>query len=566
MVGKQFMKICRTILYVQFFLMNPIFAKEGIPHISSKFQIEATWDFPALELADGMGKLVTFLDDSALYFASNTIRLSEDSIYRMRLYKVWLRNGESEAWDVKLPKKSKVDGSFAHHDTYWLQGIAVSGNDALLFMEDYFFIYKKRKGQWRLEKRIPLQDGITGYYEQDSLYVFQETEHEKFTLYRYDTLHYRAEKRLEMPLQSPFVKQFTPNRYLAIESDAFYVLETDQPSYSCYARNGDFRFKVEGKIPNWHSIPFDLRKKIMDFPYGVERIYQALEYNTGNSYCTQLFPFSKGETIMGYHHFDTLSQHQEFRLVTGRRGRGGECEWTPQRFALQDAEMYNEELFPYYFYHSAIVSTDCFNGRLVQILKTAPVDYRGKSDKAYRDSLNAYYKEHSPVWKIRILRWREHLETLFDTLDLYDLDGERVNLKRVNARKLVLCFSNDVQCSGCRRYLYQFLRSALAANGDDMELMVVFRRSSDYLARREMLQQVSQELGETFTPVFVSMGGEGEFRNAFYEPYKYPKVLLMDKSSGEYEFFDSDRLFPADMLQYRLSDEFLESFTQFVRD
>lgn len=563
---KKFLIFCFLIFCIGIPFSNAAVIADSIPYVSTKFQIEATWDFPALELTDGTEKLTTFLDDTAFYFSSSTVRLDEDSRYRVRLYKLSLKNGQSEVWNLVLPDKSKANSSFGHRDTYWLHRIAVSHNKVLLFTEDCFFIYKKREGEWGLEKRVSFSDGITGYYYKDSLYVFQETDHEKYTLYRYDTVYYKVEKVLEIPFQTPFLKQFTPNRYLSVEPNAFYVLETDQPAYNCYALNGDFLYRADGKIQDWRAIDADLREKIMSYPYGVERIYQALEHNTGNSYCTQLFPFSNGEALMGYHHFDTLSQHQEFRLAFGKRESGPEWRLTPCRFALRNDEVYNDSFFPFYYYHSSVVTTDFFNDKLVQILKSAPVDYRGKSSQAYRDALNDYYKRDAPIWKIRILHLKESLmlESLSDSLNLYDIDGKRIDFQSVSKQKIVLCFSNDVQCSGCQRYLYRFLQGELETKENDTDLMVVFRQSKDYLVLREMMQKVSQELGMKFTPVFVPMGERKT--NAFYEPYKYPKVLLINKRSGEYHFFDTDRLFPADMLQYGLTDDFLENFAKFLKE
>ncbi len=224
------MRMDRLLLFVSLTLMliqQGVAQNEQLPHISSKFSIDTSIILQYYTEEHSRRELIGKVHNNVFYFCqTKAYQLNTEN--KARIFTINLSNKSQSFFDLTLPIIKNP--SYGHISTFWISGLAFSDNHLVVFAQDKIIFYQKEKEEeYHYQKTIYLYNVQNGYFNGKYLYAFQNYNREGFELVRYDTLKYKKQKVKVFLMEAPFLLQFTPNRYLSIEDDAFYILETNRP-------------------------------------------------------------------------------------------------------------------------------------------------------------------------------------------------------------------------------------------------------------------------------------------------------------------------------------------------
>ncbi len=539
-----------------------------LPHASSIFRLDTSLSLKYYTEELERNELIATIHQDVLYFCRMKAYQLDENEKKARIYTVNLLTKQQSFFDLDFP--SNVDRKFRNVRLYWISGLAIEKDKLVVFAQDKFLIYKKLSDEkYVFNKLVYFYDVDQGYFHDNHLYTFKKDRDKGYFLYRYDTNFVKKKEIRAIPFEAPFLMQFSPNRYLSLGEDCFYILETARPMIKKFSLDGKIVDSVSfSTLYPWLTMPSSLIDKIMQLDYGVDRIFYALKHNDTNSYPTKVFPFKNGNFLIAYHQYNfdrgrpyyDLVYHETFSGVT-ESGKS-----TCLRHHLYDEDTLSNNIFPYYCYDDDMCITLPWRNSIIQISKEADVVMQNISVKEYHSARNNYFKHHDPTIIMRILKLKEKNPPfqILESLKIKDYDNTLLTIKDISPKRMIVLFRPPVYCVGCLKEMLRYFDS-LNLDTSVVNFAIMIENEDNYLERRQTDKEIKNLYSNPYTSYYMSSEMRSEIHAKLLPYKKTPLILLIDHSKQSLQIMNDEDIFTSNLRRYDFTEEFLKTIEEFLK-
>ena len=434
-------------------------------------------------------------------------------------------------------------------------GLSFEKDKLLLVCDNQLLLYEKRQNGYAFSHRWFCFGVCTGYLHQNKVYALVDDKEKRC----YHWMVYASEQAptaeyvrdLSQPV--PFLLQFEPNRYLQIKEDALYYLPPGECVVRKFSLQGALLDSIAFEVEGCKTFPQELVRQSNELPYGVERINHALQ----NHY--RQYSFAKTVDVLS----DSLlllsvnlgddSRFRQLSVMRLRKTREGWRRDFCTQFIPDTARKYADGFYPAVFHASNENLLLCpYQGHLLQLLLTPlEEDFEGRSVLNYKRYKDQCFRQQMPVMRLRV-------QSVRNPWQFYDYDNKLCDLDDLGKDRVVLMVNRQPQCSGCQRYLLEFLS---AVDTSKVALACLMGRADSYLQRRQQLQQLVEMDATVLKPLYEV---ENESYGFLTAQQSYPSVFLWQRGWGVVGVYDTEDIFTADYNRYEFSESFLNDFSHFV--
>ena len=528
-------------------------------HLSQYFYLDSEIDLPESSCAAQPGKLIGCIDDDALYLCNAEVIGTRKKGGVATVERWDLATMTATTHKIPLPVKK---GLAMLQNHYWLYSIAVYGQRLLLATSDQLLEYElARNSSARLLHAYPFPDADFGYYDSQGAKAIAQVNDDGFTLL--EPAAGRLDSVAHLPLSAPFLLQFRPNALLKPYGNHLFFIPTPLSQLQKLDANGHPIAETAWEPPGWHSLPDDYIREVQAMPYSGARAMHIFQTTTPYSFPLELFVLDDSTFLITYHQYDSASATLTTPLLLLRTTPTGELRESSVLSTHYEKEHpLTEDEFPFYYAHRALALMVGGNRCIVQVVKSTPEPYVGRTERDYEESQQRFFADHTPVMKLRMLRMKpDHAQVPCHELPLTDAWGNPFQYDNIPVRRAVIVVNDSPQCHACEEGLYACLNSMAVS---DSALYIVERKCPDPLCRRERLQQIRQHLSVPFAPLYVRPADEEKLTQLLGRRH-YPLVLLIDKEAGTATILSDDQLLPNDPSQTSLRPEARREINHFLR-
>ena len=531
-------------------------AQEPLSHY---FYLESETDLPESSCAAQPGKLIGCMDEDALYLCNAEVigtrkRGSVATVERWDL-------ATMTATTHKMPLPPRKDHALMQN-RYWLYAIAVHGQRLLLTTSNQLLEYELvRNGNARLLHTYSFPDADFGYYDSHGAKAIAQVNDDGFTLLA--PAAGRLDSVAHLPLPAAFLLQFRPNALIKPYGNHLFFIPTPLPQLLKLDANGNTLTETAWEPPGWQSLPDDYIREVQAMPYSGARAMHIFQTSTPYSFPLELFVLDDTTFLVTCHQYDSATASLTTPLLLLRTTLTGELkESTLLSTHYEKEHLLAEDEFPFYYANRALALMVGGNRCIVQVVKSSPEPYIGRTESDYEEAQQRFFADHPPVMKIRVLRMKANLPQL-DCRKLPIVDGRGAPFRwdTLPRRRAVLVVNSPPQCHACEEGLYACLNS-LAVDGS--ALYIAERKCPDPLCQQERRQQVRRQLSAPFIPLYVRAADEQKFEQILGNPH-YPLVLLIDTATGSATVLSDSQLFPDDPSQSTVRPEARREISRFLR-
>ena len=528
-------------------------------HLSQYFYLDRETELPETSCAAQPGKLIGCMDDDALYLCNAEV-IGTRKKGSMAAVERWdLATMTATTHKLPLPAKK---GPAMMQNRYWLYSIAVHGQRLLLATSDQLLEYELvRNGNARLLHTYSFPDADFGYYDNHGAKAIAQVNDDGFTLLAPATG--RLDSVAHLPLPAPFLLQFRPNALLQPHGDHLFFIPTPLPQLLKLDANGRTLTKTEWKMPGWHTLPDEYIQEVQAMPYSGARAMHIFQTSTPYSFPLELFVLDDTTFLVTCHQYDSATAALTTPLLLLRTTLTGELKESTLFCTHYEKEhLLAEDEFPFYYANRVLALMVGCNRCLVQVVKSSPEPYIGRTESDYEEAQQRFFADHPPVIKLRLLRMKpDHAQVSCHNLPLVDTWGKPFQWGSLPVRRAVVVVNDSPQCHACEEGLYACLNNIAVS---DSTLYIVERKCPDPLCRQERRQQVRRQLTAPFTPLYVRAADEQKFEQILGNPH-YPLVLLIDTATGSAAVLSDSQLFPDDPTQSTVRPEARREISRFLR-
>lgn len=488
-----------------------------------------------------------------LYFCHRKSFRAQGKDYRCVLHLVDLKTFQQDTISLSYPTDSPSWKRDAQSTCIY--AMSFEKDRLLLVCDNQLLVYTCKSGEYKFLQRVFCRGVCAGYLYQDEIYaIVDDKEKREFRWLCYGK-DMEKDIRLVRTLLQPaaFLLQFDPNRYIFVNQENLYYMPPGSNEIMKYTLQGSLQDSIAYKVPGWKPLPQELLQRIHALPYGVERIYCALNQQYRQySFAKTIDPLSDSLILLSVNLGDA-SRQQQLAVMRLHKTKAGWRQDFCTLAVFDTGKVYNADYFPVsYHLSNDNLMVYPYRNQLLQLLMTTEEEsYMGRSVMQYRRDKDAWFKNHDPVVKLRV-------QTLKNELTFYDFDNQRVSLDELGKDKLVLMINRQPQCSTCQKKILQFLSSV---DSSQVKLLCFMGEVDSYLFRRQQLQQLASICPQFYQPLY---GIFGEDYGALRECKSYPALLLWQNNFGFVGMFGTDEVFTSDYNTYEFSASFLETFQSFV--
>ena len=527
--------------------------------ISQYFYLDNETELPETSCAAQPGKLIGCMDDEALYLCNADVISTRKKGCVATVERWDLATMTATTHEIPLPARK---GRAVMHNRYWLYSIAVNGQHLLVATADQLLEYELvRNGNARLLHAYPFSDADFGYYDSQGAKAIAQVNDDGFTLLK--PAAGRLDSVAHLPLPTPFLLQFRPNALLKPHGDHLFFIPTPLPQLLKLDANGHKLTETVWEPPGWHALPDDYIHEVQAMPYSGERAMHIFQTSTPYSFPLELFVLDDTTFLVTVHQYDSATSTLTTPLLLLRTTLTGE----PKESMVLSTHYEKdhplaEDEFPFYYAHRALSLMVGGNRCIVQVVKSSPESYIGRTRSDYEEAQQRFFADHPPVMKLRVLRMKpDHAKVPYHDLPIVDSWGKFFQWDSLPVRRAVVVVNDSPQCHACEEGLYACLNSMVVS---DSALYVVERKCTDPLWRRERLQQIRQHLTAPFTPLYVPFADDKKLTLLLGQRH-YPLVLLIDKVMGTATILSDDQLLPDDPSQTSVRPEARREINRFLR-
>lgn len=546
-----------------FILWLAIFPIAAQPHLSNAFVLKEEWTLnPDNAVLQPMG-MVGCVEDNVLFCCHRRAFHDKEDGFRATICSVDLSTGDETFFFVPLPEK-KVNAAVARR--YWIRGIRVEGRLLLLSVQNAVLLYQKGKGnRYEFVKKIPadLPDCLS--LKNGKLATVERVPEEgKFVLKQQGEHGDVLDSVMGFQLPGPFLLQYEPNGFIVLSDNALYFLASPELRIEKYSPEGELLAVIRPQLPAWRAMPEVLVRKISDMPYGSDRamytFFQTKEY----SFPLAVHPLSDSLLMLSYHHYDTVVKKEQMLTALVCYGKEGEVLGVePYTHFFGEDSVIGWSMFPLYFAQRELCLQVVVGDRIVQIVREAPVEWRGRTGQAYADSADRFFADGQPEFRVRVAKLRtgaaEQRCPIADLgLQTYE-GGAFIGLESLSS-KMIFIVNNPPQCHDCEESLFSFVSTI---DTSACKVCVVFNNADGYMAKRDQIESVRKHLAVPFTPLFVPTEGKEAFLKTL-NASGYPAILLKEEGEQAVDVFSNETIFEANPATSRILMGFIRKITRFL--
>lgn len=462
------------------------------------------------------------------------------------------------AQDTLLIAYPKLSSSWKQEvQTCCVYSLNFDSRHLLLACDNQIMLYAKSDFSYKFQKRWFCIGVCAAYLYQSQIYALTDDKTKgdmKWLRYANDKAK-QAELLKVLPVTLPFLKQFEPNRYFYVDTRYLYYLPPGRKAIQRYSLDAQWVDSLSIDYVGWKPFPPEFVETERKLPYGMQRISYALK----NDYKQYTFAKSveplNDSLIYVTMNIGNSNQQENFAVLQMKRVGN---EWIHQLYSLHDkdtSQVYSKTNYPFVHpFSRENVLLYPYESKLLQWVSVPEnEDFYAKTVKEYRQYKDAYYKNHDPVLKLRILSQKSECK-------FHNYDNEEVQLFDLGHDKVILMVNRQPQCSACQKVLLQYLSKV---DTSKVTVAVLFDQLNDYLSRRENAKYLSQVASEYYQPLYTIPSND-------YAPYRsqhaYPAIFFWRKEQGVIAAFPTTEIFTSDYSKYEFSDSFLKMLDDFLAD
>ena len=538
----------------------PIMAQQ---HLSKAFELEEEW---TLNSENGIFQpqgMVGCVNSDVFFCCHRRGFQNKEEDFRATVCAIDLTTGRQTYFSVSLPEK-KANAAVARR--YWIRGICVEGNRLYLSVQNAVLVYQKGKGnRYEFIEKISadLPDCLS--LENGKLATVERVPEEgRFILKQQGEHGAVRDSVMGLQLPGPFMLQYEPNGFVEQSNNALYFLASPELRIEKYSPDGELRAIICPNLPGWRPIPEELVRRISNMPYGSDRAMFTFFHTKEYSFPLAVHPLSDSILILSYHQYDTVEKKEKMLSSLIRYGKEGEVQRVESysHFFPEDS-IIGRDRFPLYFAQRELCLHVTNGERIVQVVREAPVEWRGRTGRTYSDSVDCYFADGDPVFRVRVAKLRPDAAEKrchIGDLGLRTYEGVTVTDGDLGLSKVIFIVNNPPQCHNCEEKLFSFLSTL---DTTLCKVCVVFNNADGYMAKRDQIESVRKHITVSFTPLFVPSEGKEEFMNML-NVSSFPMVLLKEAGEIEVMTVPNEFIFVENPTVSKLQEEFVRKITRFI--
>lgn len=533
------------------------------PHLSQVFELEDEWTLIANNDVFQPQGMVGCVEGDILYCCHRRGFQNKENGFRATVCAINLSTGEATDYALLLPEK-KVNATTARR--YWIRGVNVTGNKLFLSVQNAILVYQRGKGnRYDFIKRIPadLPDCLSLKHGQLAA-VERVPEEGRFILKQQAGHGVALDSVIGLQLPAPFMLQYEPNGFVRQAEDALYFLASPELRIEKYSSDGELLSVIRPQLPAWRAIPDELIRKISAMPYGSDRamytFFQTKEY----SFPLAVHPLNDSILMLSYHQYDTLEKKEQvLTALVYYSERGDVLRTEPYSHFFAEDSVIGEGMFPLYYAQRELCLMVTDGDLLVQVVREAPVEWRGRTGWAYTDSVDRYFADGLPAFRVRVAKLRtgaaERRCPIVD-LGMRTYEGRTVTGNELPSSKVIFIVNNPPQCHNCEENLFSFVSTFDTAV---CKVCVVFNNADGYMAKRDQIESVRKHLRVPFTSLFVPSEGKEEFLKML-NVRSFPMVLLKEADETEVMVVPNESIFVEELTTSNIQVSFVRKIMRFL--
>ena len=545
------------------FLLLALFPMTAQPHLSNAFELEEEWVLNSVNGVLQSQGMIGCVEDDVLYCCLRRGFQNKEAGFKATVCAISLYTGRVMDFYLPFPER-RATVSTAHR--YWIRGICVSGDKVFLSVQDAVLVYRKGVGnRYDFIRKISadLPDCLS--LENGKLATVERVPEEgRFILYRQGERENKWDSVVQLQLPAPFMLQYEPNGFVKRLKNDVYFLASPELRIEKYSSYGELLSVIRPQLPAWRAIPDELVRKISAMPYGSDRamytFFQTKEY----SFPLAVHPLNDSILMLSFHQYDTLEKKERVLTTLVYYSERGEVLRTePYSHFFAEDSVIREGMFPLYYAQRELCLMVTDGDRLVQIVREAPVEWRGKTGRAYTDSVDHYFAAGLPVFRLRVSKLRtsaaERRCPIAD-LGIRTYEGSAFSGKEFLPSKVIFIVNNPPQCHNCEENLFSFVNTLDTAA---CTVCVVFNNADGYMAKRDQIENVRKYLTVPFTPLFVPTEEKEKFLKVM-NAGSYPVTLLKEAGEQEAIVIPNEVIFSDNPATSSIQERFVRKITRFI--
>lgn len=517
------------IIFVLFMMMGIAGAQ---PHISTAFILEDEWTLKESSERFPLQGMVGCVEDNILYFCHRRGFQNKENAYKAVVTRINLSTGEESGFTLCMPEK-KANVSLARK--YWIRGICVEGDQLFIMVQNAVLVYQKGKGdRCEFVKRIDVDLPDRLDLDNGRMTIVERVPEEgRFVVKKRSDRSVALDSVMAVNLPAPFMIQYEPNGFVKMAAGSLYFLAAPNLRIEKYSFKGDSRVDIEPLIPGWVPIPEELVRKISEMPYSSDRALYTFSHTKEYSFPLEVTPLCDSVLLLSYHQYDSIEKKEGiFTALIAYDQTGRVTRVEPYTHFFPADSVIGKDAFPLYYAQRELCLQVTDGDRIVQIVREAPVEWRGQTGQQYIGSAERYFADHPPVVRVRVARLKtnvaEHSCNIGE-LGLRTYNGEIYDGSEHRDKKVVFILHNPPQCHDCEESLLDIMNTLDTAK---YKLIVVLCNADSYLAKQDQMTNVRKNVKISFLPLFVPSDNKDNFLETLGAK-SFPAVLLKEAGTME---------------------------------
>ena len=533
------------------------------PHLSNVFELEGEWIVDHDNRVFQPQGMVGCVEDGILFCCHRRGFQSKESNFHATVCAINLSTGQEIDYFVPFPEK-KASPSASHK--YWIRNILTEGNKLFMATQNSVLLYKKGKGnRYEFVGRLPMDLPDCLFIKNGKLAAVERVPEEgRFILKQQGEHGNTLDSAMALQLPGPFMLQYEPNGFVKQSGKALYFLASPELRVEKYSTNGELLSVICPELPYWRAIPDEMVRRISDMPYGSDRAMYTFFHTKEYSFPLAVHPLGDSLLMLSYHQYDTLEKKEEVLTALVRYGKKGDIlRMEPYSHFFEEDSVIGEKMFPLYFAQRELCLQVVDDERIVQVVREAPIEWRGKTGHGYNDSVEQYFANGTPEFRVRVAKLRtgaaERRISIRD-LGLRTYNGCPVTDTELLSPKVIFIVNNPPQCHNCEESICSFV-STLDTGA--CKVCVVFNNADGYMSKRDQMESIRKHLTVPFMPLFIPTESK-ESVLKLLNAGVFPVILMKEASEREAILIPNELIFSENLTTSEIRQTFVNKIRQFL--
>ena len=201
----------------------------------------------------------------------------------------------------------------------------------------------------------------------------------------------------------------------------------------------------------WHALPDDYIREVQAMPYSGARAMHIFQTSTPYSFPLELYVLDDTTFLVTCHQYDSATAALTTPLLLLRTTLTGELkESTLLSTHYEKEHLLAEDEFPFYYANRALALIVGGNRCLVQVVKSSPEPYIGRTESDYEEAQQRFFADHPPVTKLRVVRMKpDHEQVPCYRLPIVDAWGKPFQWDSLPVHRAIVVVNDSPQCHAC---------------------------------------------------------------------------------------------------------------------